>query len=257
MNGIGDFLQWLACLILYSPIEPDEIDTELNTVNEKQQFVPILDSCGGANTLTANFTNANVGRIRGQAFGCSNFVQNKRGVIGADFAYLSGIAGGDILTGIEYEFRARVAARGRMRHFPAETPGGSPPFGRNPAPFTIGLVFTYIRIFQVNDAGDLFEIERSPQILHRSVTHPASAGVILLDPFDLDEEVSLRFTPINDGPVFFEVEVSVQGGATGSFSDIQIGSFEDASSGFATVEVSVPIAQKVLEDDACAELFGR
>lgn len=253
MNWI-QALQMIICLAMYRLIEPEQVDQDVGTSNSRPGHVPLLDTCLGQNTVTANYTSAGVGRMRGHAFGCGNLAVNKRAHVGAEFEKIYALSAQDLLSDEAYQFRIQIAANGRMRHFPAVSPGGFWIIGeKQPPPITLGMVFTIIRVRQGGAT-----IGQSNQYFHYYREHSPDAGFILdeLTGSGGADTVTVNFTPSGNSVIFFEVATAVQAAAWGDFSDIQVGGINSLTNAFMTVQMASPVVQKRPGDDICGSLLG-
>jgi len=251
---VNDWIQRLVCILLHAPRTAELINTDIDAINEVQGgFIPIWDHRLGVNRLTTSINANGIGRFNGRAFGVSNIFGHKRSVVTADFEYSFAIDPSSVIANEAFVFKVDVMARGRFQHFPAVS---SPGDNRQPPAMTFGLVFTRVRIAELNNQGqELRELARSPfQHFQADLVLPATQNVI--DVVNTVDPVELQFTPTGQGLIVFDVIVSVQAAATGGFSDIRVGALDSFNRSF-QVSASNARVQKVMpEEDFCRSIFS-
>lgn len=252
---MNNWVQKLICILLYAPRTAELINTDIDEINEVQGgFIPIWDSQPlGTNTLVTSIDANGIGRFRGRANGVSNIFGHKRSVVTADFEYSFAIDPSSVIANEVSVFKVDVMARGRLNHFPATSSPGDP---RQPPAMTFGLVFTRVRIAELNSQGqELGQLAISPfQNFQASLMLPATQRRI--DVVDTVDQIELQFTPTGQGLIVFDVIVSVQAGATGGFSDIRVGALDSFNRSFRVSASNARVQKVIPEDDPCLEIFS-
>lgn len=252
---MNNWAQKLACIFLYLPRKPERINTDIDEINEIQGgFIPIWDSQPlGVNRLATSFDTNAIGRFRGRAFGVSNLFGHKRSVVTADFEYSFATDPSSIIANEAFAFKVDVTARGRFHHFPATS---SPGDNRQPPARTFALVFTRVRIAEINNQGqELRELARSP-FQHFQADLMLTATQNVIQRVDTVDPIELQFTPTGQGLIVSEVVISVQAAATGGFSDIQVGALDTFGRPFLVSASNARVQKVIAEDDPCLGIFS-
>ncbi len=243
----------LLCLLAYAPVRLPLVATSTGPVNETPGTLklPGIDHWECDSSVSASVDpDAGRGRVRGRACGVSNWFENFRSVVGAEFSFRFLAQRDHIVAGEEYHVEVDVLSRGQFRHFPAVP---SPGDQKQPPARTSAHVDTRVQVHEVNNSGGIVNtLADSGQILMHNRVLEATA--VLENTVLIDRTEQVRFQPSGQRDVLCRVTHNVLATAAGSFSDIRI---RGADARNFEVEIrEVRIARVLQPGDPCFRILN-
>lgn len=247
MANAGEFF---VCMLMYIPRHGKFIQVEKSRLNNNGNIIPVFDERPASNILSTSVSGTK-GKIRGRAYGVTNLIQNKRSFIGANFTYSFFLEEGSVFSNAPHRCTIDISAVGRFEHFAAKPFPDDP---RTPTPSTISSITSRITIYQQNSSGNFSSLITSPQnILHNN---SVTANNTEIDIIDTTETYTVEFTPPSDRAISIKVIITISAAATGSHSDIKVGSLVSFAKSF-VVSASKARVQKIMpQNDFCRNVIG-
>ena len=212
--------QTIACLIAHAPVEAAFDSSAVSRVNEVQNNdkIPGWDDWLHDNSVTTRLEE-NIGRVRAQAWGVSNPVNNFRSLVGAEFRFRFVIRPDQIIfdQGL-YRFDVDIRSDGRFLHTPAVP---YPDDSRQPPARTFSQMDTRIRMVALDQQGNVTATrEFFPQTDHFTIRDAVDGG--LIEVISTRTSLSRQINLPSDRFVVFSVFRRVLAAATGVYSDCRI-----------------------------------